>query len=311
MQKDRPRLSIGLPVYNGEAYLAQALDSILAQSFEDFELIIADNASTDHTPAIIQDYASQDRRIRVQRNEQNIGAAPNFNLTFELARGEYFKWAAHDDVLDPRFFERCIDVLDHDQSIVLCYSRVAQIDELGNQTGNYDYPMNVAAARPVARFHDLVLVEHFCIAIFGIHRRDVLLQTPLIDSFVGSDRTLLAELALRGRFCELPEYLFFRREHADTSGRAYPVHRRLQWFDPKQKKKIYLPYWKTGLEFFKAANRVPLGFSARLASDQIVLKWFFSRRKQLINDFKAVIVYTFPKSLELVHGIRKFSSKKA
>ena len=311
MQNDSPRLSIGLPVYNGGAYLAQALESILAQSFTDFELIIADNASTDGTPGIIQEYASRDRRIRVQRNEQNIGAAGNFNLAFELARGEYFKWAAHDDVLDPRFLEECIKVLDRDPSVVLCYSRVAQIDEAGNQTGAYDYPMNVGALRAVDRFHDLVLVEHFCIAIFGVHRRDVLKDTPLIGKYVGSDRTLLAELALRGRFCEIPDYLFLRREHANTSGRAFTVHRRLQWFDPNQKKKIYLPYWRAGLEFFKAANRVPLRFTERLVSDRIVLRWFFSRRKQLFDDFKAVIVNTFPKSLEIVHGLRNFSGKKA
>ncbi len=310
MPNASPRLSIGLPVYNGEAFLAQALDSILAQTYTDFELIIVDNASTDRTQAIIQDYASQDKRIRVQRNETNVGAARNFNLAFELASGEYFKWAAHDDVLDPRFLERCIHVLDQDSSVVLCYSRVAEIDDAGNRIGSYDYPMNVDAASPVDRFHDLVLVEHFCIAIFGVLRRDILQNTPLIGSFVGSDRVLLAELALRGRFCELPDYLFFRREHPNTSGRAYSVYRRLQWFDPKQGKKVYLPYWKTGLEFYRVANRVPLGVSERLASERIVLKWFIRKRKQLLEDFKAVVINRFPKSLEIVRGVKNYSGKK-
>ena len=93
-----PRVSIGLPVYNGENYMAAAIDSLLAQTFTDFELIISDNASTDATEQICRDYAHRDGRIRYYREEVNRGAAWNFTHTFELARGEYFKWHAHDDL---------------------------------------------------------------------------------------------------------------------------------------------------------------------------------------------------------------------
>jgi glycosyltransferase involved in cell wall biosynthesis len=92
-----PKVSIGVPVFNGENYLAQALESILAQDFADFEVIISDNCSTDKTPEICTSFAKRDSRVKYFRNDSNIGASPNYNRTFELSRGEYFKWCAHDD----------------------------------------------------------------------------------------------------------------------------------------------------------------------------------------------------------------------
>jgi glycosyltransferase involved in cell wall biosynthesis len=89
-----PRVSIGLPVFNGEKYLAEALDSILSQTYRDFKLIISDNASTDRTEQICREYAAKDRRIRYYRNEKNIGAPKNFNRVFELSSGKYFRWDA-------------------------------------------------------------------------------------------------------------------------------------------------------------------------------------------------------------------------
>jgi glycosyltransferase involved in cell wall biosynthesis len=118
-----PRVSIGLPVYNGENYLAETLDSILAQTFTDFEVIISDNASTDRTETICRQYAAQDRRIRYLRNTSNLGAAKNYNRVFELSQGEYFKWNGHDDPLAPVFLERCVAVLDRHPGVVLCFAR--------------------------------------------------------------------------------------------------------------------------------------------------------------------------------------------
>ncbi len=125
-----PRVSVGLPVYNGENFIKDALDSILAQTFEDFELIISDNASTDGTQQICRQYTSKDQRIRYIRNDGNIGASKNFNQVFELSSGEYFKWIAHDDLCAPEFLERCVEVLDQDPSIVLCFARPKAIDFL-------------------------------------------------------------------------------------------------------------------------------------------------------------------------------------
>jgi glycosyltransferase involved in cell wall biosynthesis len=127
-----PRVSFGMPVYNGAKTIASALESILGQTFADFEVIISDNASTDATSGIAQDFCKADRRIQYFRNERNLGAHPNFNRAFTLSRGEYFKWAAHDDVIASDYLEKCVRVLDEDSTFVMCCSYGMYVDVDGN-----------------------------------------------------------------------------------------------------------------------------------------------------------------------------------
>src|SRR5262245_47700567 len=108
MSIDHPKLSICLPVYNGRRFLAAAVESILSQSFSDFELIIVDNASSDTTEEIARRFAAQDVRVRYFRNEKNLGAAPNFNRAFELARAPLVRWASHDDLWTPDAMKLCV-----------------------------------------------------------------------------------------------------------------------------------------------------------------------------------------------------------
>jgi glycosyltransferase involved in cell wall biosynthesis len=300
-----PRLSIGLPVYNGERFLRFTLDSILTQTYTDFELIISDNASTDGTMLICQDYAARDNRIRYCRNLENIGSAANFNRVFDLARGHYFKWSAADDIISPTFLEKCIDVLDHDPSVVLSYTRSDRIDSSGTVDGTYDYPMQVSSPAAHLRFSDLILVNHFCIAIFGVMRRFELAKTPLIGKFVGSDRVLLAELGLRGRLYEISEYLFHRRDHPQASGRMFNVYNRLAWFDPTNHSPINLVYWKVGWEYLRSINRVHLKMSEKAQCYQAVYKWFVMRRRVLVEDFKAAAIQVIPFSRGLVQFVRQ------
>ncbi|MFH1841801.1 MAG: glycosyltransferase family 2 protein [bacterium] len=173
-----PRLSIGLPVYNGEAFVGDAIRSLLDQTFTDFELIISDNCSTDRTVEIVQAFAEQDPRVRIHRNETNLGAARNFNLVFELATAEFFKWAAADDICQPAYLARCIDMLDSDPDIVLCHSLADQIDPDGQRVGEYRYPMRADAPDVLTRFTDLIIVRHDCHAVFGVIRHDALAKRP-------------------------------------------------------------------------------------------------------------------------------------
>ena len=117
-----PRLTVGLPTYNGEEYLAQALDSLLAQTFTDFELIISDNASTDATESIARAYAARDPRIRYVRHPRNRGSAFNHTYVIREARGEYFKWASDDDLYAPDLLERCVEALDNRPEIPLAHA---------------------------------------------------------------------------------------------------------------------------------------------------------------------------------------------
>lgn len=229
-----PKLSIGLPVYNGEAFVPQAIDHLLAQSFCDFEIIISDNASTDRTSQICLQYANRDRRIRYVRNEMNVGAIANFNRTFELSRAPLFKWAAHDDLHRPTYLENCVGLLEQDAATVLAHSATAFIDDAGrefpydSETETYVDPRTAIRQRPdspdigdslaaVERFWHVLARARWGTHMFGVIRRDVLLQTQLLPNFAGSDRAMLAELALLGRFKSVPQRLFLKRFHAGVS----------------------------------------------------------------------------------------------
>ena len=127
-----PKVSIGMPVYNGDRYLGSAVESLLAQTFGDFSIVIVDNASTDGTEAIGREFAKRDRRVRYHRNPENIGGGPNFNRAFDMANdAPYFKWAAHDDLHAPDFLAECVAVLDRRSDVVLCHCETEHIDENG------------------------------------------------------------------------------------------------------------------------------------------------------------------------------------
>ncbi len=129
-----PRVSVGLTVYNGEPFLAETLDSLLAQTFEDFELIICDNASTDRTAEIVGDYAARDARIRYVRHPRNFGASGNERRAFALSRAPYFRWSGADDLYAPESIARCVEVLDRDPRVVLTYPKAKFIDDRGRVT---------------------------------------------------------------------------------------------------------------------------------------------------------------------------------
>ncbi|MGI9534413.1 MAG: glycosyltransferase family 2 protein [Thermodesulfobacteriota bacterium] len=259
MSVNHPKVSIGLPVYNAENYIQKALDSILAQDYTDFELIISDNASNDRTEQICRAYAKKDERIRYYRNNINYGASKNFNNVFELAKGSYFKWAAHDDLIAPDYLSKCVEVLETDPSIVLCYSRVQIIDSHGSIVCEYKVNIrNADSNKPHERFKELITVNHWGIEVFGLFRSSVLENTKLIANYPGSDRTLMAELSLLGSFHEIPEYLFFSRDHSERSTRQGTIHSRANWFDTSKSNQTVFPQWRLLLELFRCIKNSSL-----------------------------------------------------
>ena len=282
-----PKLSIGLPVYNGERYLALAIESILGQTFADFELIICDNASTDGTADICLRYAKQDSRIRYHRNAENLGAAGNFNHAFGLAQGKYFKWAAHDDLLAPDFLARCIDVLDHDDSVVLCHSEVQFIDGDGQHMTNPKNSLPDASSfESHIRFAQLMNMNHWCLDIFGVIRTEALERSPLIGSYVGSDRNTLVCLGLMGRFHRVPARLFFTRDHSERSVRKIPPKARAAWFNPKLRRLSFL-HWRILSEYGKTLLRVPLAPKQKLLCGIQLLRWLRRNRWRLEQEAKS------------------------
>lgn len=229
-----PRLAIGLPVRNGERYLLEAARCLLAQSFGDFTLLIADNASTDATPDIARALARSDARVTYARHEHNIGAAANFNFVFRSTRGEFFKWAADDDLCAPEFLARCLACLEASAGTVLAHSATRWIDAQGCVLGPLPLAQALADPLPGGRFA-AALRPGYPAAIWGVMRREAAASTGLIGGFVNADRYFLAELLLRGRAAIVDEQLFAVRQHdrSFTSGFGRLSHRqRLHWFDP-------------------------------------------------------------------------------
>ena len=293
MRNSAPRVSIGLPVFNGEAYLEQALDAILAQTFTDFELIISDNASTDRTRQICMEYAARDERIHYYRHEKNLGAARNFNRVFELSTGEYFKWAAHDDLMAPDFLIKCVQVLDADPSVVLCHSNVRFIDQLGKFLADYEIKLGkVSSPRASDRFGELILMHHWCFHVFGLIRRAVLENTSLIASHIGSDRNMLVALALLGRFYDIPEYLFFSRDHPERSLKAMSLHSRAAWFDTSKAGRPVFPRWRIYFEYCRSLGRMSLGSRERLGCYLHLGNWLRLYGKGLVKDLMIALYQT-------------------
>src|SRR5262245_60354195 len=151
-----PPITIGLPVYNREKYLRTALDSLLNQTFGDFELVICDNASTDDTPTIAQEYAARDKRVRFFRNDANVGANRNFNRVFHLSRGKYLKWSTSDDYWAPQTLAQLFPIIDHDPEIVLCYPKTMICDAAGTPVEPYEDRLHLMEASPAERFINLM-----------------------------------------------------------------------------------------------------------------------------------------------------------
>ncbi len=291
-QTSRPMVSIGLPVHNGEAYLRQALDSILSQTFRQFELVISDNASDDKTETICREYAAVDARIRYHRQTRNRGVTWNFRQVVLLSLAKYFLWTSHDDLMGPNYVERCVTILEHNPSVVLCYSEPMNIDEAGTQF-EPGCPLKADLPRPYQRFRELIDLNHNCVALFGIIRADVLKHTSIHGDFSDGDRCVLVELALRGDYYRIPEHLFFHREHADRFTHRHPSRQeQTRRANPHRPMRFVFPHFRILREYTLAVYRAPLSWAERLRCYLHLLNWIRWFRGRFWSDIKFSIIGT-------------------
>jgi glycosyltransferase involved in cell wall biosynthesis len=276
-----PRLSIGLPVYNGEKYLAEALDALLGQSFEEFELIISDNASTDGTGDICRKFGNQDSRIRYIRQPQNIGLAGNHNFVVGQAGGELFKWASYDDLYARDLLQRCVEALDEYPHVVLAHSWTALVDDAGAITKLLEYPLVTDSLRAPERFNSMLLANGGD-DVYGVVRASTLRQTALHGSYHHADRVITTEFALQGPFYQVPDWLYFRRDHAEREERACPTLRtRCANMDPRRASRLRHPavrlYGEYILGYVAAIRRAPLSPTDRHECYRYLAQWMVSR----------------------------------
>ena len=258
----RPRVSIGMPVFNGARFLRQSAESILRQDFNDLELVISDNASTDETESICRQLADRDSRVRYYRSDANRGAAWNYNRVFELSHGEYFKWAAHDDECHHAMLSRCVEALDSaPESVAMVYPLGELIDEYGKTLSSPLDHIDSSDARPYRRLARVLSSLNMCDPIFGLIKTSYLRKTQLIGPFFGADYVLLGELAMLGEIRELHEVLFRLRAHPKRSMKANRGARaQAAWYAPSGRKKLFvMPGWERMVwELMKSARRSPL-----------------------------------------------------
>ena len=269
------KVAIGLPVRNGANFLAAAIESILAQTYGDYSVLISDNASIDGTEEICRAYAKRDGRIRYMRQPKNVGAAANHNLLVQIADSPYFKWAAHDDVLAPGFLAACVDVLDRDPAVVVASPASMLIDEFGKALpyaaeigGMIDrsgvcWPVmpekndGLMAKDPAVRFEAVMLNMFMCVEIFGLMRRSMLLRTSLQGPFCGAGKVVLAQMSLLGPFWLGQETLFFRRCHAQQFSAAISGPYRAMWYSGRRDS-IFVQQIKLLLAYCRVVNATGL-----------------------------------------------------
>lgn len=270
-----------MPVYNAQPFLRQTLDCLLGQTMQDFELVISDNGSTDDTADICRAAAACDPRIRFYHSKINRGAAWNYNRVFQLSRGQYFKWAAADDLCALTFLQKCYQELQAKPYAVVCYSRTQIINAQGRCLHEYQHRVNLDKLCPRTRFVELVRTLRECNAVFGLMRSSVLRRTRLIGDYMGSDVNLLGELALHGPLVELPEFLFFRREHPKASSYDKSFKNQLMFFNPAKVGTVVMPDWRRRYEFLRAVIRAPIAPSHKMFLLAYVFKGGLHSRQAL------------------------------
>ena len=279
-----PTVSIGLPVFNGERFLSEAIESLLAQTHTDFELIISDNASTDRTSEIALGHAARDTRIRYIRHAHNLGAARNWNFVVEAATGTYFKWASANDRCDPTMLEKCVAALRQDGRVVLCYGRTALIEDDGRPLGEYEGDPEFMDASPSRRFVRLLTELQMNNAQCGVIRLDALRRTRLERSYsAASDKVLMAELVLQGGYRRLDEVLLYRRVGKESATRFLSEQEQRTFLDPGSAGSRPVA-WLNLADYLRAALSADMALRDKSVAAAHLLRRAYWDRRSLWND---------------------------
>jgi glycosyltransferase involved in cell wall biosynthesis len=277
-----------VPVFNGERFLEDAVLSLLRQTYTDFDVIISDNASTDRTEDVARALVRRDKRVSYTRNAQNFGAAYNYRHVFGLSTGEYFKWAAADDLCEPGYLARCVEVLDSDPSAVLAHTRTTFIDEEGRRLDIADPGWDLRSPDAGERLRYVIGAWHWVNIIFGVIRRPALARTRFLGAYPKGDYRLVADLAILGKFIELPERAFLRRLHRDASS-AHADD--IAWhvaFYAGAARPWSLPRWFRMLDHGRTILGAPLPVGVKLSVLGSLLRHGVAGRRELLDELRVL-----------------------
>jgi len=282
---DVPRVSIGVPVRNGERRLHSVLESIRSQTVRELEVIVCDNASTDRTEAIVRELAATDSRIRYHRNPENIGIARNFNRAIELARAPLFKWVADDHWCAPDFLAACIDALEAEPAAVLAYPLARGVDPDGRWLFDFhEQNLHTDSAWAHERFRYLLCCRHPCLQQFGVMRTEVLRRTGGQANCPHGDNVLLAELALHGPFARIEDRLWYRIEHGQGVNSARSLQAMAAHFVAPGEQHVRYPHFRLLYEHAAALRRAPVRGTERARCWFQMLRWLWQYGGRLAMD---------------------------
>lgn len=232
-EKQIPQVSIGMPVYNGEKFIREALDSLLAQTFTNFELIISDNSSTDRTEDICREYSDRDIRIIYIRQIENIGAAANFKYVLDRSTAEYFMWAAADDVRSTDYIYVNLEFLSKNIDYVASTSRTSFKNDLSTCTMVGTYGTNVTAEKRLSTYLGRIHANEY---FYSIYRTNILKLNPYItNDFFASDWAVVIHTILSGGMnCTDRGFVILGDNGLSRSGNIFRHYRRrkMHWIMP-------------------------------------------------------------------------------
>jgi len=291
-QTAKPKVSIGMPVYNREKFVGAAIESHLNQTFSDFELILTDNASTDRSEEVCRAYAARDPRVKYFRNPRNLGAAGNYRRCFELSSGQYFRWTPSDDLVSPNLLARAVEILDGDPSIFVAYPRTKLIDADGKVLSDFDEHLHLMQDRPSERWKGVQRNLRLGNLHYGLTRAEKFRRTGLLRQYSGGDFPLIAEMALYGKFCEIPDAFFYRRMHEEAASTALKDNTALMaFYDPRTRGKLFLRYWVHLGANIKSVWRAPIPFPEKLRIYGFEGRRMVWGRKEYAGELAGAVVY--------------------
>jgi glycosyltransferase involved in cell wall biosynthesis len=282
----KSKVFIGLPVFNAQKHIRAAIESHLSQSFSDFELVIADNCSTDATLEISTEYASRDKRVRVLTAERNRGNRWNHRrLIEEISEpNQYFRWAGGDDVMGPDLLQSMVEVLDSRAEVSAVMPDTRNIDDEGNPIGSMPRTLDLQSPDVFKRAHDILTVGFQHVIAYGLIRVSVLRDMRTRPAYPHWDPVFAFELALRGQVVQTQGTHLLRRFHPGSISLVKKVSEVRRWAEPEAKAGMIFPTWKIAYERARVLMACPMSLRDRMRIALFLARVVSWQRKELTHD---------------------------
>lgn len=291
-------ITVGIPTFNSEAYLGLAIEGLLAQTFSDFELVVSDNASTDGTRNVVENYMSIDRRVRYIRHSENIGANLNYSHVVRIANGDFFKWSSSSDWCAPTFLEKCFRELSAHEDAVLVVPRTRLFESTPEESQDYPFDIEILDESPSVRLKYLMSNLELNNAMNGLIRTSALRKTRLVEHYRAADVVLMGHLAMLGKFRLIDERLFYRRMALETSTALQDAQTIRKFLYPRVDSRTLFQGCRRHLGWARSAWSAPMSIGDRFEALTQVAKACYWEKSVIREDFRLALKYALQRNAE-------------